>query len=291
MPELPEVELVARCLRPALLGRRIVRVTTTRPSYFFLTPPATLRRHLPGETLTTLDRAGKYLLVGLSSGARLLLHLGMTGQLILEGATNRRLTLREQRQPTASGANPRFASDRHTHLTIEFSDRGSALYFRDTRKFGKVRLLAPEQSDPRLDKLGPDALGITARILFSASRKRRIKIKSLLLDQSVTAGIGNIYADEALFLAKIHPERPASRLDQRDCATLARSVRRVLLHSIAAGGSSIDDYLHPDGSDGAFQRRLSVYGREGQACRKCRTAIERVVIGQRSSHFCPSCQR
>jgi formamidopyrimidine-DNA glycosylase len=290
MPELPEVELVARSLRPMLLGRSILRVTTTRPSHFFLTSPATLRRRLPGETLTTLERTGKYLIVGLSSGARLLLHLGMTGQLILEGAINRRLTLRDQRPRTACGPHARFVPDRHTHLTIEFTDRRSPVYFRDTRKFGKVRLLAPEQSDPRLDKLGPDALGVTAQILFSASRKRRVKVKSLLLDQTVTAGIGNIYADESLFLAKIHPERPASRLDHADCAALARSVRRVLLHSISVGGSSIDDFVHPDGSDGSFQQRFSVYGREGEPCRKCKTAIERVVIGQRSSHFCPKCQ-
>ncbi len=280
MPELPEVELVGRYLRPHLLGRRIRSVATTAPSYFFLTPPATLSKRLRGETLESLDRVGKYLLLGLSSGHRLLLHLGMTGQLILDGAKSPRLALGRQ-----------FVRDAHTHLTLEFCDDGPKLFFRDTRKFGKVRLLAPTASDPRLDKLGPDALEVTAEILFRASRKRRAKVKSLLLDQTVTAGVGNIYADESLFLSGIHPERPAMALTEADCGRLARIIRRVLRHSIEAGGSSIDDYIHPDGSDGSFQQSFRVYGREGEPCRKCGAPVERVVIGQRSSHYCGTCQR
>jgi len=280
MPELPEVELVGRHLRPHILGRRIRHVTATAPSYFFLTSPATLRQQLPGETIRSLERIGKYLLAQLSSGRRLLLHLGMTGQLILEGAQSPRLV----------HGTP-FVRDKHTHLVLEFADSGPKLYFRDTRKFGKVRLLMPGESDPRLDKLGPDALTLTQRILFGASRKRRAKVKSMLLDQTVTAGIGNIYADESLSLARIHPERPAMSLTESECKNLARIVRRVLTRSIEAGGSSIDDYIHPDGSKGGFQQRFRVYGREGEPCRKCGTAVSRVVIGQRSSHFCPNCQR
>jgi formamidopyrimidine-DNA glycosylase len=287
MPELPEVELVARHLRPHLLGRRILRVTATAPSQFFLTSPAQLRRQLPGETITHLDRTGKYLLAELASKKRLLLHLGMTGQLILAGARSPRLN-RQQQLAADPGAT--FVKDAHTHLVIEFTDGGPRLYFRDTRKFGKVELLLPGESDPRLDKLGPDALLVTASILFGASRKRRVKIKSLLLDQTVTAGIGNIYADESLFLSRIHPERTASALEPADCRKLARIVRHVLMHSIRAGGSSIDDYVHPDGSDGGFQKNFHVYGREGQPCHVCGTVIQRVLIGQRSSHFCPSCQ-
>lgn len=273
MPELPEVELVARYLRPRLTNRRIVRVDTARPSYFFLTSPALLRRRLPGEVVTSLDRLGKYLQLRLSSKCRLLLHLGMTGQLIL---------------PSASSY--AFVPDQHTHLTLTFDDDGPPLYFRDIRKFGKVKLLAPNEQEPRLDKLGVDALALTGDLLFRASRKRHLKIKSLLLDQTAMAGVGNIYADESLFLARIHPEIQAQTLSLSQCATLARSLRQVLRRSIRAGGSSIDDYIHPDGSDGRFQAQHQVYGREGEPCRSCKGPIQRIVIGQRSSHFCPRCQ-
>lgn len=273
MPELPEVELVARYLRPRLVKRRIVRVDTSRPSYFFLTSPALLRRRLPGEVVTSLERLGKYLQLQLSSEKRILLHLGMTGQLIL---------------PSASSYE--FVPDQHTHLTLTFDDAGPPLHFRDTRKFGKVKLLSPNELEPRLDKLGVDALVATAELLFNASRKRRVRIKSLLLDQTALAGVGNIYADESLFLARIHPETPAQALSLSQCETLVRMLRRVLRHSIRAGGSSIDDYIHPDGSDGRFQARHQVYGREGEPCRSCKAPIQRIVIGQRSSHFCPHCQ-
>jgi formamidopyrimidine-DNA glycosylase len=311
MPELPEVELVARYLRPRLLGRCVRSVVTTAPSYFFLTSPGVLRRRLPGESIDSLRRHGKYLLLDLASGRRLLLHLGMTGQLIVAGAkqprrvhapprsvratTAARLRARSSRtleaEPAARPAGDTFTPDRHTHLSVEFTDGGPGLYFRDARKFGKVRLLEPNASDPRLDKLGPDALGITAELLFSASRKRRIQVKSLLLDQAVLAGVGNIYADEALFLAGIHPTRSAVQLTFDECVTLARVVRRVLRYSIAHGGSSIDDYVHPDGSSGEFQTRFRVYGRTGEACTRCDGTIERLVIGQRSSHYCGQCQR
>lgn len=275
MPELPEVELVGRYLRPYLLGRRVARVSTTRPSYFFLTSPAILRRRLPNTTIETLERLGKYLLARLSTGDRLLLHLGMTGQLIL--------------LPTKG--NQRFTPDTHTHLILDFDDHGPALCFRDPRKFGKVKLLRGDETDARLQKLGADALKLSPDLLFGASRKRRAAIKTMLLDQSVTAGIGNIYADESLFLAGIHPERPASSLSREECERLAQVVKKVLRRSIRAGGSSIDDYIHPDGSDGRFQAQHRVYGREGLPCQQCQVAIVRIVIGQRSAHYCPRCQR
>lgn len=298
MPELPEVELVVRYLRPLLVGRTIRRVLTTQPSYFFLSPPGRLRAKLRNDRIDDLSRRGKYLILALSSGRHLLLHLGMTGQLIVEGAKSPRLALRASAahgpvsiKRSASREPPALATDRHTHLSIEFADVGPTLHFRDTRKFGKVRLLEIGESDPRLSKLGADALGLTATVLFRASRRRKLRIKSLLLDQTVTAGIGNIYADESLFAARIHPERRASSLSVVECKTLANVVRRLLRLAIRAGGSSIDDYVHPDGSDGAFQRQFRVYGREGAPCRECGTPIERRVLGQRSAHFCPRCQK
>jgi formamidopyrimidine-DNA glycosylase len=291
MPELPEVELVARYLRPYLLGRRIASVRTTKPSYFFLTAPTLLERTLPGDHIASLERVGKYLLLGLKSGRRLLLHLGMTGQLIVAGANNPRLVSSSRKKGKHVNKLPDFTADQHTHLCLYFDDDRPALYFRDTRKFGKVRLLERDQSDPRLSKLGPDALTIDASHLVFASQSRRIAVKSWLLDQTVLTGVGNIYADEALFLSKIRPTRSAMTLTKDECRSLSKVIRKTLQRAIAAGGSSIDDYVHPDGSDGSFQAHFNVYGRDDLPCRKCKSTIERVVLGGRSTHFCPNCQR
>jgi formamidopyrimidine-DNA glycosylase len=169
--------------------------------------------------------------------------------------------------------------------------KGRRRAFRDVRKFGKVLLIASGKSDARLDKLGVDALRAGGDDLFRAARARKIAIKSVLLDQGVIAGIGNIYADEALFLAGVHPRRSARRVTQQACAAIVAAAQRVMKRSIQTGGSSISDYINPDGSDGGYQNERRVYGRTGEACPRCRTPIVRVVIATRSSHFCPSCQR
>ena len=290
MPELPEVEVTRRKLAPSLVGRRIAKVHTTRTSYFFLTPPARLARELPGAKLVSLSRIGKYLLVGLDDGRRLLLHLGMSGQLFTGGASSVRLLSASKRASLSPEAQTRFRPDAHTHLRLEFDDGGPELLFRDVRKFGKVRLLAKGASDPRLDRLGVDALEVTGARLFAATRGRRVAVKSVLLAQDVIAGVGNIYADEALFAAGIRPRRPAGRLTRSECDALARAIRKVLLRSIETGGSSISDYLAPDGADGAYQDERRVYARGGEPCLVCGTPIRRIVIGARSSHFCPRCQ-
>jgi formamidopyrimidine-DNA glycosylase len=270
MPELPEVEVTRRQLEPMLVNRRIRRVVTTRPSYFFLTPPGVLRRRLPGRLVLGLDRVGKYLLARLDSGERLLLHLGMTGEIVREGA---------------------FPADVHTHLQIHFSDGRPGVVFRDERKFGKVQLLAPGEDSVRVLRLGRDALAADAAHLHAATRGRRIAIKTLLLDQSVLAGVGNIYADEALFLAGVRPTRRAAAVKRAESEAIARALRAVLLRAIQAGGSSISDFVKPDGSDGAYQDERHVYARTGEACARCGTTIRRRVLGQRSSHYCPRCQR
>ena len=291
MPELPEVEVTRRKLAPSLVGRRIAKVHTTRASYFFLTPPARLARELPGARVAALERVGKYLLAGLDDGRRLLLHLGMTGQLFAEHASCVRLLSAATRASLAPEAQIRFRPDAHTHLRLEFEDGGPELLFRDVRKFGKVRLLAPGQPDPRLDKLGVDALAATGEELFAATRKRRVALKSLLLAQDVIAGIGNIYADEALFRARLRPRRAAGRITRRQCEEVVAAAQQVLLRSIETGGSSISDYVMPDGSDGAYQDERRVYARAGEPCLSCGTRIKRIVIGARSTHFCPNCQR
>ena len=290
MPELPEVETTRRCITPLLVGRRIERVETTAESYFFLTPPEKLRRRLEGRRIERLDRVGKYLVAGFGGGARLLLHLGMTGQLFSSEATSVRLLSATARAALTPGAQRSFEPDEHTHLQLTMEGVGPRVFFRDVRKFGKVQWLEAGESSARLDRLGPDALSLTGEWLFRVSRERRIAIKSLILDQSVAAGVGNIYADEALFLAGIRPGRGARRLTRRDCEAVAAALRQVLERSIETGGSSISDYLAPDGSDGGYQDERKVYARTGEACLQCGRAIRRRVIGQRSAHYCAHCQ-
>jgi formamidopyrimidine-DNA glycosylase len=291
MPELPEVEVTRRRIEPVLLGRRIAAVKTTANSYFFLTPPAVLSRGLVGRTVTALDRRGKYLLATLDDESVLLVHLGMTGQLFSSDAVSPRLLSATARASLSPEGQQRFEPDQHTHLQLHFADGGAAVYMRDVRKFGKVGLRAPGERDPRVDKLGVDALAVTGELLFGASRKRKVATKSLLLDQTVLAGVGNIYADEALFIARIRPRRRAERLRRIDCERLAEALRRVLERSIETGGSSISDYVAPDGSDGAYQDERRVYARTGEPCLECGTPIKRIVVGQRGTHYCPECQR
>jgi formamidopyrimidine-DNA glycosylase len=292
VPELPEVEVTRRELEPNLLGRTIARVATTRRSYFFLTAPKQLERGLLGRTALRLERVGKYLLLELSDGSRLLLHLGMTGQLFFSGDPSVRLlsSLRGVTLAPEQQQRDRFVPDAHTHLVLGFEDGSSELYFRDVRKFGKVELLAAGQASARLDKLGIDALRASGADLYAATRGRRVAIKTLLLDQAVLAGIGNIYADEALFLAHVHPLRPAARVKPAECAAIVAAVQRVMLRSIETGGSSISDYVRPGGERGAYQDERQVYARRGEPCRVCGAAIQRKVLGQRSTHFCARCQ-
>lgn len=291
MPELPEVEVTRRLIAPLIERRVIAEVITTKPSYFFLTPPKVLARELPGRTCVRLERRGKYLIAHLDDERRLLLHLGMTGQLFASGVASVRLlsstaggSLAPEQQVAA------FEPDAHTHLRLRFVDGGRDVLFRDTRKFGKVELLGRDQKSDRLDKLGIDALQVTGELLHQATRKRSASIKNVLLDQCVIAGVGNIYADEALFLAGIRPKRSAKRVGRDECDRLAKAIIQVLTRSIETGGSSISDYVRPDGTDGGYQNERRVYGREGEPCLSCGTTIRRIVLGQRSTCYCPTCQ-
>jgi formamidopyrimidine-DNA glycosylase len=292
MPELPEVEVTRRRITPVLVGRRIERLRTTADSYFFVTKAASLRAALRGRTVSTLERHGQYLVAHLDDGARLLVHLGMTGQLFSSLAQSPRLlsaTARSSLPPEAQKNG--FRPDAHTHLRFEFSDGGPGVYMRDVRKFGKVILLDPGEEHPRLARLGEDALDVTGELLFRATRKRKTAIKAVLLDQSVIAGCGNIYADESLFLAGVRPGRAAGRVTRLECERIAEALRRVLLRSIESGGSSISDYIAPDGEDGAYQDERRVYAREGEACLECGSEIRKKVVAQRGTHYCPTCQR
>jgi len=291
MPELPEVETTRRRIAPLLVGKRVERVVTTAPSYFFLTPPEALRRALTGRRVDSLERVGKYLVAGLDGGDRVLLHLGMTGQLFSSEATSVRLLSATARASLDPDDQRGFEPDEHTHLRLTMEGGGPEVYFRDVRKFGKVQWLRAGESNARLDRLGTDALEITGAALFAANRGRRVAIKAMLLDQSVAAGVGNIYADEALFLAGVRPGRAARRVTRRECDAIAEGLRRVLRRSIETGGSSISDYVAPDGRDGGYQDERRVYGRRGEPCLECGEEIKLRLIAQRSSHYCARCQR
>jgi formamidopyrimidine-DNA glycosylase len=291
VPELPEVEVTRRLVAPLLEDRTIARVFTTRPSNFFLTAPGRLRRRLLGRRVAALSRHGKYLVARLDDDCRVLLHLGMTGQLFGAGARNPRLYRVSDRALLPAHAPPAFEPDQHTHLRLEFADRGPAVLFRDPRKFGKVQHLEPAEPCARLQRLGVDALAAEPLDLWTRTRNRRVAIKSALLDQSLLAGVGNIYADEALHGAGIRPVRAAGRLSRQQWRKLLAEVQRIMLRSIAVGGTTISDFVHPNGAEGAFTLELRVYGRTGMPCPTCDSTIRRQVIGGRSSHFCPHCQR
>ncbi len=230
-------------------------------------------------------------MAGLEDESRLVVHLGMTGQLFAEGAVSPRLLSATARAALAPEEQLRFRPDAHTHLRLAFRDDGPDVLLRDVRKFGKVQWLEPGQPSERLDRLGPDALRLRGSQLAAAARGRKVAIKNLLLDQAVVAGSGNIYTDEALSLAGVRPTRTAGRVSAAECDRIARALRRVMRRSIATGGSSISDYVGPDGKDGSYQDERRVYARKGEPCRSCGTPIRRVVLGQRSAHYCPRCQR
>lgn len=291
MPELPEVEVTRRRIEPLLLGREVAHVRTTGPSYLFVTPPRRLARALRGRSVQRLERKGKYLVASLDDGRRLLVHLGMTGQLFGDGVVSVRLLSATARAALAPEAQVAFRPDRHTHLRLAFADEGPSVFLRDVRKFGKVQLLEPDEESARIDPLGVDALVARGEDLFAASRGRKLAVKPLLLDQRVLAGVGNIYADEGLFHAGVRPARRAGRITRREAEAVVEGVQRAMRRAIETGGSSISDYVAPDGADGRYQDERRVYSRTGEPCLACGTAIRRAVLGQRATHWCPRCQR
>lgn len=271
MPELPEVETIRRALSARLVGRRIAGLVQRRADLRFPLPPA-LERRLVGRTITAIGRRAKYLLADLDDANTLLLHLGMSGRLVLGGPPGRL----------------------HEHLTFEFDD-GRLLRFIDPRRFGMLDLAPTAGLDqhPRLRHLGLEPLGKTfdARALAAALDGRRSALKLALMDQRIVVGVGNIYASESLFLARLSPLRTAGGLGPRQAARLAVAIRTVLEAAIGAGGSSLRDYVQADGELGFFQDRFAVYGKEGQPCPACRRPIAKFVQANRATFACPRCQR
>jgi formamidopyrimidine-DNA glycosylase len=291
MPELPEVETTRRQIAPLLVGRRIARLRTTADSYFFVTRASRLRAALRGRTVSSLKRLGKYLVAELDDDRRLAIHLGMTGQLFSSAATSPRLLSATARASLPPEQQAGFRPDAHTHLRFHFEDGGPEVYMRDVRKFGKVFLISPGERCPRLERLGADALAVDGARLFTAGRGRRLAVKALLLDQSVIAGCGNIYADEALFRAGVRPGRAAGRVTRCEYERVAEALRGVLRRSIETGGSSVSDYVAPDGRDGGYQDERRVYARAGLECYACGSTIRKKLVAQRGTHYCPRCQQ
>ena len=271
MPELPEVETTKRGIEPYLLGQTIASVEVRQPKLRW--PVSSEVDSLPGSRITSIQRRAKYLLIEVERGAHLILHLGMSGSLrIIE--------------PTAE-------LRKHDHVLISLSN-GLQLRFHDPRRFGC--LLWTEQDPahhPLLASLGPEPLSdqFSTETLLEKSQRRNVPIKPFLMDNKVVVGVGNIYACEALHSAGINPKRSANRISRKRLDRLVEETKKVLHRSIEQGGTTLRDFLKQDGTAGYFKQQLNVYGRENELCRICETPIRRIIQAQRSTFYCPSCQK
>jgi len=293
MPELPEVETVVRGLQKSVLGRKILSVWIGKSD--FIDNPAEFFR-LSGQKIAAIERFGKFMLLRLTNGeesaaaetetvvavaesaasrerkayaASLLVHLGMTGQIA----------------PSAAD----IPLEKHTHVSLTLDD-GRELRYTDARRFGRMAYLTADLLAKEIAGAGADPLEVGAAEFAERVRSRNARIKALLLDQSVFRGVGNIYADESLWRAKIHPARVGAKLSVKEVETLRRVLQVILNRAIVMRGSSISDFLDANGEPGEYQRHHRAYGREGKPCYRCRTPIRRVIVAGRSSYFCPKCQ-
>lgn len=268
MPELPEVQTVVDTLKPRVLGQRIAQVLLHRSDV--LTPRETdLPARLTGRAVKSIERRGKRIVFTLDNGERFYIHLGMTGRLSVQAAS----------EPLIP----------HTHLVIKLGGHGaSELRFSDPRRFGGIWWLGNEEIGDA--DMGPEPLRTRPDQLAKRLSKTTRAIKNALLDQTVLAGLGNIYVDESLFAAGIHPLTQADALSREQVARLNRAIKSTLRRALRHRGSTLRDYRDAEGAAGAFQKLHRVYDRAGKPCRRCRTPIERIVLGGRSTHFCPKCQ-
>ena len=270
MPELPEVETTKRGIAPFVTGRVVERVLLRRKDLRWPIPRA-ITMKLPGQRIEAVERRAKYLLLHTQAGSALL-HLGMSGSLRITG--------------------PAAPVRTHDHYDLIF-DSGRALRFNDPRRFGSLLWQPPNETHALLQNLGPEPLGdaFDGDWLWNASRGRSAAVKTFLMDQSIVVGVGNIYASEALFAAGVHPRRAAGSVSRARYARIAAEIRRVLEYAITRGGTTLRDFLAPDGAPGYFEQELNVYGRAGEPCKACGTPIRAAVIGQRMTYWCPRCQR
>ena len=282
MPELPEVETVLRGLLPAMGGQRIVRADVNRPDLRWPLPERMADR-LTGQTVMALRRRSKYILADLTSGETLLIHLGMSGRMLVSG------------QMLGDFHFDHPATQKHDHVVLHM-ENGARITFNDARRFGAMDLLATAgaEAHPLLALIGPEPLGngFDETYLVARLKDRNTPIKSALLDQHLVAGLGNIYVCETLYRARISPAAKARDLTKHQAAALVPIIRQVLTDAINAGGSSLRDYRQADGELGYFQHSFQVYGREGQPCQSpgCHSTVARMVQSGRSSFYCPTCQ-
>jgi len=272
VPELPEVETVRRRLEPVLTGRRFARVEILDPRLTRPEEPLEMAAELVGERVEAVDRRGKYVVVRFESGRALLVHLRMTGSLL--------------HVADVPGEDP------HRRAAVELDD-GTTLVYRDVRRFGTWLLAEPGEAEPYLDaRLGrePLARAFTTQRLSDALAGRRAPVKAVILDQRRLAGVGNIYADEALWRARIHPLRPAGELGRDELRALHRGIRAALNAGIARQGATLRDYRTPDGGSGRMQHEFKVYGREGEPCERCGRPIEKIRAAGRGTWLCAGCQ-
>jgi formamidopyrimidine-DNA glycosylase len=269
MPELPEVETIAASLRKEVAGAVIRDIRITHRSYVRF-PRGSNLEALRGKSIGEVRRHGKRLMIDFHAGGSLICHLGMTGRILVLPAA----------APSAA----------HTHLLLVLDDGAREIRFRDPRRFGGVWYREAGAPPPPLQALGPDALSVSLP-RFREILKRERQIKALLMDQSVLSGLGNIYCDEALFAARIHPQTKASRISAARVALLHREMRRILKAAIRHRGSTVRDYATVQGDSGGFQAKHLAYGREGEPCPRCRMKIRRMQAAGRSTHVCPRCQK
>jgi formamidopyrimidine-DNA glycosylase len=291
MPELPEVETIRRQLEPEITGRRIVAAEVLDERWTRPTPPAEVERAVAGRTIEAVERRGKYLLLRLEGGRTLAMHLRMTGNLLLgDGEAAGEGDPRRLGGERLYEGNPEL---RYLRAKLDL-EGGGRLMFTDPRRFGHAVVLREDEIEEYFAaRLGIEPLSesLTAEELCRLAAGRRAPLKSFLLNQLGVAGIGNIYADEALHRAELHPLSPAGSMKLEDCERLRLGIVEALEAGLASGGASIDDYRDARGEEGAMQDEFLVHTREGKACPRCGAEIERVVVAGRSTYFCPSCQR
>jgi len=271
MPELPEVETTKRGIEPHIIKRQVSTVHIRTPKLRWPIPRS-LKKHLPANTIRTVSRRAKYILIGFDHGT-LITHLGMSGSMRI--------------------CPPSRAWRKHDHFALEFT-HGKQLRLHDPRKFGSVLWSKEDPAKHKLlIKLGPEPLHeeFDGSYLHGASIGRKASIKQHIMNHHIVVGVGNIYASEALFLSAIHPKRAAGRVSLKRMHTLAKNIKIILQRSIEQGGTTLNDFLNENGEPGYFAQQLNVYGRAGEQCLSCDSVIRSIVLGQRSTFYCPSCQR
>ncbi len=294
MPELPEVETVRRQLEGEVVGRTIARAQVLDARWTRPEPPETVARTLVGRRIEAVDRRGKYLVMRFRDGGALVMHLRMTGNLLLRPPGSSAVAdLMDGERLGGPRLYESHPEARHLRARIELDD-GAELWFTDARRFGHGVVLSAEEIDDYFaTRLGVEPLGgeLTPEALLELAAGRRAPLKSFLLNQARVAGIGNIYADEALFRARLHPLSPAGSINSEHAEELRDGILDALHAGLANGGSSIDDYRDARGERGSMQDEFLVHTREGEPCLRCGERIRRIVIGGRSTYFCPGCQR